>query len=545
VRRRLSRRRVASRRRGRRLLLVSLLAVACLVVVAVVARVALLRTAIDAALAAQGFSDPQYRIAAVGLTSTRIVDVKLGEELAARELSLHYRPLQLTQLQLDGVDAAGLRVDLSGMGGAAPGPLARLLSGGGQSAVGQSSEVPNVPTIHVADGTLRVPGDISVSLSDLHVASREGGAGYDASAGKIEVTRQAQKIALADVTAAVDLDGGNASGPTVRFAIATLSHTVPQPMVAPLAVNGTVTRLDGIWRLTAIASAAGKARLMLAASYDRESGSAEGRLTLPSTAFAAGALQPRDIVPPLAVLDSVTGTAEGHLALRWHGGKLVPEGALTLDDVGFEAAGLPIENLSVRLGIAGDAAQPILHVQKARLTIAGGALAMDDATLRPLADRNKLVLQAQGIDLGQVLSALDVEGVSGEGHIDGRIPFVLSDGSVAIDGGKLEAQGAGVLRIASRDAAAALAQGGADVNLLLQALADFHYERLALSIDKPLSGESQLTLHTLGHNPAVLDGHPFQINVTVTTNLDKILEVVTAGGRLSQDIIRAIVGAHR
>ena len=62
---------------------------------------------------------------------------------------------------------------------------------------------------------------------------------------------------------------------------------------------------------------------------------------------------------------------------------------------------------------------------------------------------------------------------------------------------------------------------------------------------KPLSGESQLTLHTLGHNPAVLDGHPFQINVTVTTNLDKILDVVTAGGRLSQDIIRAIVGAHR
>jgi hypothetical protein len=135
--------------------------------------------------------------------------------------------------------------------------------------------------------------------------------------------------------------------------------------------------------------------------------------------------------------------------------------------------------------------------------------------------------------------------VSGEGRIDGRIPLVLSGESVAIDSGRLEAEGGGVLRIASHDAAAALAQGGADANLLLQALADFHYERLSLSIDKPLRGESRLTLHTLGHNPAVLDGHPFQINVTVTTNLDKILDVVASGGRLSQDIIRAIVGAHR
>lgn len=516
-----------------------------MIVVAIVARVAILRTAIDAALAAQGFSNPQYRIAAVGLTSTRIVDVKLGEELAARELSLHYRPLQLTRLQLGGIDVAGLRVDLSAMSGAAPGPLARLVSGGEQSAVGQSSEPPSVPAIHIADGTLRLPGDVSISLSDLHVASREDGAGYEASAGRIEVARQAQKIALVDVSAAVDLDGERSSGPTVRFAIGTLSHAVPQPMVAPLAVNGSVRRVDGTWRLTATASAAGKMRLMLAASYDGESDNAEGLLTLPSTIFAPGVLQPRDIVPPLAVLDSVTGTAEGHLALRWRGGKLAPEGALELDDIGFEAAGLPIENLSVQLGIAGDAAQPILHVRKARLTIAGGALAVEDATLRPLADRNRLVLQAQGIELGQVLAALDMEGVGGEGHIDGRIPFVLSGGSVAIDDGKLEAQGTGVLRIASKDVASALAQGGADVNLLLQALADFHYERLALSVDKPLSGKSQLTLHTLGHNPAVLDGHPFQINVTVTTNLDKILDVVTEGGRLSQDIIRAIVGAHR
>jgi adhesin HecA-like repeat protein len=172
-------------------------------------------------------------------------------------------------------------------------------------------------------------------------------------------------------------------------------------------------------------------------------------------------------------------------------------------------------------------------------------LAIDDAVLRPLAETNRLTLRAHDVDLGQLLAALDVEGVSGEGHLAGQIPLVLSGGTIAVEGGKLETQGDGRLQIKSADAAAALAQGGADTDLLMQALSDFRYEKLALMIDKPLTGESHLSLKTLGHNPAVLDGHPFQINITVATDLDKILAGVASGGRLSQEIIRAIVGADR
>jgi hypothetical protein len=362
---------------------------------------------------------------------------------------------------------------------------------------------------------------------------------------RFAVARGNQKLALGDLAADIASEGAGGGDLTVRFNIAALSLQVPAPVLAPLAVEGTVIRVGEAWRLTAMASGAATTAFPLVGSYDPTSKTAAGRITLPVTTFAPGILQPGDIAPPLAGLDNVAGRVEGHLGLRWHDGVWTPEGGLRLDDFGFEIGSVPIEGVSGRFVVAGDASQPTLRLNGVRVSLAGGALAFDDATLRPLADANRVVLQAQGLDLGRLLAILDIDGVSGEGRITGRIPLVLSGDSVAIEAGKLDALGAGVLRIASRETAAALAQGGADTNLLLQALADFRYERLGLLIDKPLTGESRLTLNTFGHNPAVLDGHPFQINVTVATDLGKILDIVGLGGRLSQDVIRAILGANR
>lgn len=530
-----------------------LLTLVALLVMVVVARVAILRATIDAVLAERGFSDSQYQISMVGLTSTRIVDLRLGTELAATAVSLHYRPAQLTRLAVDKIVVAGLRVDLRVVDGAVPGPLARLLAGDQDDGGKSAAELPHLPPFHIIDGRLWLPDGVAVSLEDLRLTAGDDERSQTLAVTRLAIARESQEIALGGLAASIATDGAGPGDSTIRFTIAELSHAVPAPILAPLAVEGTVTREGKAWRLTATASStasrsargAATMKFPVIGSYDPTKKTAAWRISLPATTFAPGILQPGEIAPPLAVLDNVVGRVEGHLGLRWHDGVWAPEGGLRLDRFGFETGGVAIEDLSGRLVVAGDASQPVIRLYETRVTLAGGALAVDDATLRPLAETNRLVLQARGLDLGRLLAILDIDGVSGEGQIAGRIPLVLSGGSVAIEAGKLEAQGAGVLRIASRETAAALAQGGADTDLLLQALADFHYERLGLSIDKPLSGESRLTLNTFGHNPAVLDGHPFQVNVTVTTNLDKILGFAATGSRLSQDIIRAILGAHR
>jgi hypothetical protein len=542
MRRRLSRHRMAQRRRGRRFMTAGLLVLGVALVIAVVARVALLRTAIDAALAAQGFSDVRYEIATVGLTTTRLVDLHLGEELAAKELSLRYSPLQLTRLQVDEVDLTGLQLDLSGVNGASPGPLARLLTRNDGDGAAPAAGLPDLPPIHLSDGMLRLPGELFVNLDDLRLTRGDGETAYDLSVKTVEIARQNQAIALNGLSASV---APTSPGLIVRFTVAALRHAVPDPLVAPLGAAGTVIQEGAEWRLKVSLSAAGGAKLTMTGLYDGKAESAEGQIVLPATNFVPGGLQPGTLAPSLAVLQDVSGTVEGHVGFHWQGNSVKPDGALRFDHFGFRVDGAPVEDMSAQIALAGDTTQPVVRVADVKATIAGTVLAIDDAVLRPLAETNRLTLRAHDVDLGQLLAALDVEGVSGEGHLAGQIPLVLSGGTIAVEGGKLETQGDGRLQIKSADAAAALAQGGADTDLLMQALSDFRYEKLALMIDKPLTGESHLSLKTLGHNPAVLDGHPFQINITVATDLDKILAGVASGGRLSQEIIRAIVGADR
>lgn len=542
--RRLSRRQVAQRRGRRRLVLGSLFVVAAAIAIVVVARVTILRTAIDAALTAQGFSGASYHIATVGLTTTRLVDLQLGPEFAASELSLHYRPWQLTQLQIDDVTLAGVRIDLSTMGGETPGPLVRLLAGHPEGDDEPAATLPDLPAIRVDDGVLLLPGDLSISFEDARLTPGQGEAAYELAVKDLALAHQDQSLAASGVKASVVV-GATSSDLTIPFTVAVLRHAVSKPMIAPLSASGTMTRTGALWRVAATASGTRNTKFTVTGSYDGKAEIVEGRIALPSTRFAPDGLQPKDIAPPLAMLNAVSGAVDGYVSVKRRAGELTTEGAMRLDGLGLEVSGVPIENLSARVALAGDASQPVVRLSDARVTLAGGEFAIDDVALRPLSDTNRLVVQARAVDISRLLVALDVKGVSGEGQFAGRIPLTLSGNAVAIEGGKFTAQGAGILRVASQDAAAALAQGGDDANLLLQALADFRYDRLSLSIDKPLSGESRLALNTYGHNPAVLDGHPFQINVTVTTDLDKILGFVTTGGRLSQEIIRAIVGAKR
>ncbi len=513
-----------------------------LLVAAVVARVTVLSMAVDGALAVYGFDDARYRIVSVGVTATRIVDIRLGEELTAAELTLCYHPLRLLGLDIEEVAVSGLHVDVARD---RSGPLARLLAG--DDAEEGDAPPPRLPRLRIADGTARLPGDISVTLGGITVDPAADGTGYSLAAAKLEVTHGSLRVASGGLTATVDMADGLAK-PVVRFALASLAHDVDEPLVAPVALAGRAERQGEVWKLAATATGAHATKIELQGSYGLTDGTIRGRLTLPSIRFTPEGLQPGDMVPALGAMQSVTGMVVGHLAAHWRAGRpIVPEGALRIDDLSFEVGGLPVEKLTARAALAGEgaSAEPVLRIDEAHLTLAGGRIATVGTVFRPLAERNRLILRINDLDLSLLLAALDMEGVSGEGKFAGTLPLLVASDDVAVESGRLEAQGPGVLRMASPDTAAALAQGGGDTNLLLQALADFHYERLAMTFDKPLSGESRLTFNMLGHNPAVLDGHPFQINVTVTTNLDKILGVVAQGGRLSQDVIRAMVGTRR
>lgn len=111
-----------------------------------------------------------------------------------------------------------------------------------------------------------------------------------------------------------------------------------------------------------------------------------------------------------------------------------------------------------------------------------------------------------------------------------------------IDKGELKTALPGVLKVRSQQVRDALAGGGEQVALLLDVLEDFHYDRLALSVNKTVDGGDTVTLSTSGNNPAVKDGHPFVLNINLSTNLDKLTRALLEGYRLSEGALRTTLG---
>ena len=149
-------------------------------------------------------------------------------------------------------------------------------------------------------------------------------------------------------------------------------------------------------------------------------------------------------------------------------------------------------------------------------------------------------VDVEGLELKDLFDLADIEDVSGEGPMSGSVPIRIQGDDIVIEDGHLESTGPGVFRIRSAEAKAALQGAGDYVDLVLQALENFQYERLSIDLNKPADGNSVLQLKVLGSNPEVLDGHPFDINLNLETDLAPLLDALGAGQRLSEELMERI-----
>jgi hypothetical protein len=73
--------------------------------------------------------------------------------------------------------------------------------------------------------------------------------------------------------------------------------------------------------------------------------------------------------------------------------------------------------------------------------------------------------------------------------------------------------------------------------MALQALSDFHYKELIVTLNRKLTGDAELGLHIAGSNPSFYNGYPVEFNLSVTGRLDEALRKGLAGYQVP-DMIR-------
>lgn len=198
--------------------------------------------------------------------------------------------------------------------------------------------------------------------------------------------------------------------------------------------------------------------------------------------------------------------------------------------------GVPLEEPSLRFRLEPEETGVVLVIERAEGRIAGGVVHVDGARLQSTATSHALEIGIDGLSLDRLLRDYAMEGMSGTGTLSGVIPLAFSDAGFSIESGSLEAESSGVLRVAWGSARDALMGQGEPVSLMVQTLEEFHYSTLRAKIDRPADGTLSLSVALEGNNPAVKDGHPFRFNISLSGNLEEILEAVREGNRLGASL---------
>jgi len=354
-----------------------------------------------------------------------------------------------------------------------------------------------------------------------------------------------------------------------------LGHVALQPIFEPLALALSADGDLDTARFSADASQNGALRLSARGLAKLAENDVSLHLDVPPIRFKENGLKPEALSHRLAFADSVAGTLNGNADIRIKSGDVTGRARLSAEnfdirigETAIEAfagtvelaqlmppltqgpqtlgarrvvAGLAFANptISYRIERSPDGPLPRLAILSAAVGLAGGRVSMRPTHLDANRDAHELGLELEGVELKQLFDLLAIEGVSAEGRVSGSLPIHISRDRVFIRDGRLETAGPGILRLRSEATRQALAGGGAQVDLVLEVLRDFHYTKLAITLDRLEDGRDIVRLSTEGRNPTVKNGRHINLNVNLETDLDKLLSLAREGYRLSQDALRA------
>lgn len=390
------------------------------------------------------------------------------------------------------------------------------------------------------------------------------------------------QLRLKAISAALNLNDPE-TGTAADFTIGQLQHLAPEPLFAAVSITGSIRNeaADGKPAEYALNVAGGVPDLRylkITGKHSPDSGNGMLIAEIVPFNFSPGRLQPSALSPVLSHLEAVNGQISASAQFKWSNqGIHSSRGAFALRHVSFAHEttqigdltaslslenllspsslpqqtitirridfGVPVENLLVSYQIEGTD-PPRIVLEKAQFSMMDGTLSLAPTTIDPAAAHTDVLVHVNNIDLGAFFNLIQIDGLTGSGHLDGQIPVRLEDNQVMIRKGRVVAKAPGVLRFQSAKASQLLATAGEEMNLLLQAAQDFHYTELSLDLDKSATHGLIAKLSLLGNNPTVEDGQIFRLNINLESDIDKILQTINQGYNLSHEILRNAFRRH-
>ncbi len=364
---------------------------------------------------------------------------------------------------------------------------------------------------------------------------------------------------------------------TLELTVDRLAHLAEPAVIRPLTLRLAASLADGVIEFTARAEAPeGPLSLTAHGRHRIELGEGEADFALGRLEFAPGVVQPADLFPAAAgTLSDAAGAVSMNGRARWDDGGMNTHLELRVEALDLGIAAVRLSGLEGTIVVDGPAplttppgqrlhgalaagafdAIPFevafhlrpdgrLAVETMSLAVAGGRLLLGDVVFDPAEPTLETTVRVESVDLAELLKLVKVEGLAGRGRLSGAIPLSIEGRSVAIRKGRLEAEGPGRLSYTGSALAGQLTGRDDAVGLTMRALADFHYDRLDVELKKSAAGEGTIFLSMQGANPAVLDGYPFDFNINLEGDFDRLAEIALEGYATLDNIMKWATGGE-
>lgn len=181
-----------------------------------------------------------------------------------------------------------------------------------------------------------------------------------------------------------------------------------------------------------------------------------------------------------------------------------------------------------------------LEVQQARARFLEGTLRVPPAVYELAGGSGRIPVEVEDISLSRLMAVYPAEGLSGSGQLRGRIPLGISGDGVQVSAGTVSAIDPGGRLQLPADKLQAMLGGNQAMDVVVQALQNFHYSVLNSTIDYDEQGKLTLGLRLEGKNPELRGGQPVVLNVNLEEDIPALLTSLQLSGRVNEAVTRRV-----
>src|SRR5262249_48184815 len=153
------------------------------------------------------------------------------------------------------------------------------------------------------------------------------------------------------------------------------------------------------------------------------------------------------------------------------------------------------------------------------------------------ADSNTIVARATGWKLEDLVTLFDLKDIEAQGEVNGTFPVMFSTGSAQLVNAELNASDRGGVLRYTGEAGEGASTADPNARMLFDALRDFRFTVMQVTLNGDLNDQIALGLNLLGRNPTVMNGQQFDLHLNINSPLMELLRLQDLPQRGLSDLL--------